>query len=42
MFPFHTPLKHQKIDDFVVFSGGIKMKTFARNGLKKLFATEMW
>ena len=24
MFPFYTPSKHQKIKDFLVFSGGIK------------------
>ena len=36
MFPFYTPLKHQKF--FFFFSSGVfrgyKMETLARNGLK--------
>ena len=33
MLSFYNPWKHQKTFDFLVFSGGNKMKTLARNRL---------
>ena len=32
MFPFHTP-ENNRTKDFLVFLGGYKMETLARNGL---------
>ena len=36
VFPFYTTWKHQKTFGFLVFSGGYKMATLAKNGLMKL------
>ena len=34
MFPFYIPWKYQKTKGFMMFSGGYKMGTLARNGLR--------
>ena len=41
VFPFYTTWKHQKTFGFLVFSGGYKMATLAKNGLMKLHLSDL-
>ena len=40
MFPFYTPWKHQKTKGFLVFSGGCRMGTLVRNGLRETHSAQ--